>query len=57
MWASGSRTSALIPAKLEIMRQNIRRFILPPRRSEQGYPHEVRMTKAHPPIKKNAAQP
>ena len=56
LWSSSSRTPGAIPGKLKAMRQNIRRFVLPPRRSERRYPREVRMTKTHYPIKKNAAQ-
>ncbi|SFU93861.1 Transposase DDE domain-containing protein, partial [Paenacidovorax caeni] len=56
LWSSSSRTPGAIPGKLKAMRQNIRRFVLPPRRSERRYPREVRMTKTHYPIKKKAAQ-
>ena len=56
LWSSTSTTPGAIPAKLQAMRQNIRRFVLPPRRSERRYPRAVRMTKTQYPIKKNAAQ-
>lgn len=56
LWSSTSTAPGAIPAKLRAMRQNIRRFVLPPRRSKRRYPRAVRMTKTHYPIKKNAAQ-
>ena len=56
LWRSTSTTPGAIPAKLRAMRQNIRRFVLPPRRAERRYPRAVRMTQTHYPIKKNAAQ-
>ncbi|MDN6888061.1 transposase, partial [Variovorax sp. CAN2819] len=56
LWSSSSTAPGAIPAKLRAMRQNIRRFVLPPRRSERRYPRAVRMTKTQYPIKKNAAQ-
>ncbi len=57
LWSSSSRAPGAIPGELKAMRQNIRRFVLPPRRSERRYPREVRMTKTHYLItKKNAAQ-
>ena len=55
LWSSGSHTPGAIPAKLAAMRKNIRRFVLPPRRSHRRYPREVRMTKTQYPVK-NAAQ-
>ena len=56
LWSSSSTAPGAIPAKLRAMRQNIRRFVLPPRRSERRFPRAVRMTKTQYPIKKNAAQ-
>lgn len=56
LWSSTSTAPGAIAAKLKAMRQNIRRFILPPRRSERRYPRAVRMSKTQYPIKKNAAQ-
>lgn len=52
LWSSGSHTPGAIPAKLAAMRKNIRRFVLPPRRSHRRYPREVRMTKTQYPVKK-----
>jgi hypothetical protein len=52
LWSSSCRTPGSIPAKLRAMRQNIRRYVLPPRRSQRRYTREVRMTKTHYPIKK-----
>lgn len=52
LWSSSCRTPGSIPAKLKAMRQNIRRYVLPPRRSERRYTREVRMTKTHYTIKK-----
>jgi hypothetical protein len=52
LWSSSCRTPGSIPAKLKNMRQNIRRYVLPPRRSQRRYTREVRMTKTHYPIKK-----
>ena len=40
------------PARLAAMRKNIRRFVLPPRRSHRRYPREARMTKTQYPVKK-----
>jgi hypothetical protein len=56
LWSSTSTAPGAIPGKLRAMRRNIRRFILPPRRSKRRFPRTVRMTKTHYPIKKNAAQ-
>lgn len=56
IWSSGRVAPGAIPAKLRNMRQAIRRFLLPPRRSRRRYPRAVRMTKTHYPIMKNAAQ-
>lgn len=55
LWSANCHTPAAIPAKLKAMRHNIRRFVLPPRRSQRRYTREVRMTKTQYPIKKNAA--
>ncbi|HEY9207434.1 MAG TPA: IS4 family transposase [Acidovorax sp.] len=52
LWSSMSRTPGAIPAKLANMRQNIRRFLLPPRRSERRYARTVRASKTRYPIKK-----
>lgn len=56
LWSSGHCAPGAIPAKLRNMRQDIARFVLPPRRSSRRYPRAVRMTKTHYPIMKNAAQ-
>jgi hypothetical protein len=57
LWTSTTRSPGSVPAKLRAMRQNIRRFILPPRRSERRCPRAVCMSKTRYPIKtKNAAQ-
>lgn len=55
LWSSTSTAPGAIPAKLKTMRQNIKRFVLPPRRSERRYPRAVKMSKTRYPIK-NAAQ-
>lgn len=52
LWSSSCRTPGSIPTKLSAMRNNIRRFVLPPRRSARRYAREVRMTKTQYPIKK-----
>ncbi|CAH0445537.1 hypothetical protein [Ralstonia syzygii] len=56
LWSSTSRAPDSIPSKLRTMRLNIRRFVLPPRRSERRYPRAVRLNKTQYPTKKNAAQ-
>ncbi|MEG0822866.1 MAG: hypothetical protein RR101_15230 [Burkholderiaceae bacterium] len=48
-WSSSSASPGAIPAKLRNMRQAIRRFLLPPRRSKRRYPRAVRMAKASTP--------
>ena len=41
-----------LPCAELAMRKNIRRFVLPPRRSHRRYPREVRMTKTQYPFQK-----
>ena len=55
LWSSTSTTPGAIPAKLKARRKNIKRFVLPPRRSVRRYQRAVKMTKTYYPIK-NAAQ-
>ncbi|WP_211234088.1 hypothetical protein [Chitinilyticum litopenaei] len=56
LWSSSRCSPGTIPGKLKAMRSNIKRFILPPRRSERRYPRTVKMSKTRYPVKKNAAQ-
>ena len=42
-WSYGTRSPGAIPAHLERMRQNIRRFLLPERRSSRRYPRAVKI--------------
>jgi hypothetical protein len=43
LWASTTKTPGAIPKRLETMRDRIRRFVLPPRRSERVYPRAVKL--------------
>ena len=52
LWSALSRSPGAIPAKLKQMRADIRRFILPPRRSERRFPRAVRMIMTHYPVMK-----
>lgn len=56
LWSAISQSPGAIPARLKQMRADIRRFILPPRRSERRFPRAVRMSKTRYPVMKNAAQ-
>jgi hypothetical protein len=56
LWSATTRSPGAIPAKLAQMRSDIRRFVLPPRRSQRRFPRAVRMTKTHYPLMKHAAQ-
>lgn len=42
-WSCGTRSPGAIPAHLRAMRDNIKRFILPPRRSLRSYPRAVKI--------------
>lgn len=55
LWSSNAAPGS-IPAKLRAMRENIKRYILPKRRSQRTYPRAVKMSKTRYPVKKNAAQ-
>lgn len=55
LW-SASAAPGTIPRKLQAMRGNIRRFVLPRRRSTRRYPRAVKMSKTRYPVKKNATQ-
>ncbi|HRM00818.1 MAG TPA: hypothetical protein PLE22_15380 [Acidovorax sp.] len=56
VWMPATPANTPWPNACGHMRQNICRFVLSPRRSKRRYSREVRMTKTHYPIKKNAAQ-
>jgi hypothetical protein len=56
LWSAMSHSPGAIPARLKHMRTDIRRFILPPRRSQRSFPRAVQMSKTRYPIMKNAAQ-
>jgi len=42
-WSYGTRSPGAIPAHLRAMRENIKRFLLPPRRSSRAYPRAVKI--------------
>ena len=43
MWAAASRSPAAIPANLRRLREEVLRFVLPPRRSDRLYPRAVKI--------------
>lgn len=43
MWAAASRSPGAIPKNLRRLRDEIKRFILPPRRSERSFPRAVKI--------------
>ncbi len=52
LWSATCPSPGTIPAKLQAMRQDISRFVLPPRRSERRLPRAVKMSKTRYPVKK-----
>lgn len=52
LWSATCPSPGTIPAKLQAMRQDIRRFVLPPRRSKRRRPRTVKMSKTQYPVKK-----
>ncbi len=46
-----------IPAKIQRMREKVRRFVLPPRRSERVYPRAVKIKMSNYPRKRRVAPP
>ncbi|ACY14864.1 IS4 family transposase [Haliangium ochraceum] len=55
LWCSHSKPGA-IPRHLRNLRRNIRRFILPPRRTERSYPRAVKVKMSSYPRKRRPAQ-
>lgn len=55
LW-SACAAPGTIPRKLRAMRSNIRRFVLPQRRSSRRYPRAVKMSKTRYAVKRNATQ-
>jgi hypothetical protein len=49
-WLCGTRSPGAIPRHLQAMRENIKRFILPPRRSERVYPRVVKIKMSNYPL-------
>jgi hypothetical protein len=49
-WSYGTRSPGAIPAHLRAMRENIKRFILPPRRSERRYKRVVKIKMSSYPL-------
>jgi len=49
-WLCGTRTPGAIPGHLRAMRENIKRFILPLRRSERVYPRVVKIKMSNYPL-------
>jgi hypothetical protein len=43
MWAAASRSPGAIPKNLRRLRDELKRFILPPRRPERTYPRAVKI--------------
>lgn len=56
LWCA-SGTPGSIPKKLAALRANVKRFVLPPRRSERSYPRAVKLRTSHYPKKKPANRP
>jgi hypothetical protein len=52
MWAAASRSPGAIPRNLRRLREEIKRFILPPRRSERLYPRAVKIKMSNYPRKR-----
>jgi hypothetical protein len=49
-WSCGTRSPGAIPAHLREMRENIKRFLLPPRRSSRRYPRAVKIKMSSYPL-------
>jgi hypothetical protein len=49
-WLCGTRSPGAIPRHLRAMRENIKRFILPLRRSERVYPRAVKIKMSNYPL-------
>ncbi len=43
MWAAASRSPGAIPANLHRLRDELKRFILPPRRTAHSFPRAVKL--------------
>lgn len=43
LWAAMTRTPGAIPKRLRTMRDRLRRYVLPPRRSDRSYPRAVKI--------------
>ena len=43
MWAAVTRSPGTLPRKLVRLREQIRRFVLPPRRSHRSFPRAVKL--------------
>lgn len=55
LWAAGSRSPGAIPKNLRRLRDEIKRFILPPRRTDRVYPRAVKVKVSNYPRKRTAA--
>ena len=56
LWCA-SGTPGTIPKKLAALRASVKRFVLPPRRSERSYPRAVKLRTSHYPKKKPINRP
>jgi hypothetical protein len=52
MWASASRSPGAIPRNLRRLRDELRRFVLPPRRTERSFPRAVKIKMSNYPRKR-----
>lgn len=52
MWAAASKSPGAIPANLRRLRDELKRFILPPRRSERSFPRAVKLKMSNYPRKR-----
>lgn len=56
MWLAVSQSPGAIPGKLRDLRANIKRYVLPPRRTKRRYPRAVKIKMSNYPRKKPLAE-